>query len=78
MQCRVNGVVINDTPKFCICNPDDLAHAIKVDDPMDLDAMLHIPLLLHGVISCFNVRCPSTDKFEDEDIPKIVMTYKFP
>ena len=23
MQCRVNGVVINDTPKFCIRNPDN-------------------------------------------------------
>ena len=40
--------------------------------------MLHIPLLLHDVISCFNVCCPSTDKFEDEDIPKIIMTYKSP
>jgi hypothetical protein len=22
MQCRVNGVVINDTPKMCVPNPD--------------------------------------------------------
>ncbi len=78
MQCRVNGVVINDTPKFCIRNPDDLAHAIEVNDPMDPDATLHILLLLRGVISCFNVRCPSTEEFEDEDIPKIVMMYKSP
>ena len=78
MQCHVNGVVINDTPKFCVHNPDDLAHAIEVDDSMDPDATLYIPLLLRGVISCFNVRCPSTDKFEDEDIPKIVMMYQFP
>ncbi len=78
MQRRINGVVINDTPKFCVHNPDNLAHAIKVDDSMDPVATLHIPLLLRGVISCFNVHCPSTDEFEDEDIPKIIMTYKFP
>jgi hypothetical protein len=78
MQCCVNGVVINDTPKFCIRNPDNLVHAIKVNDPMDPDATLLISLLLRGVISCFNVCCPSTDNFEDEDIPKIVMTYEFP
>jgi len=28
MQCRVNGVVINDTPKMCVPNPDDSTHSI--------------------------------------------------
>jgi hypothetical protein len=28
MQCGVNGVVINDTPKMCIPNPDDSTHFI--------------------------------------------------
>jgi hypothetical protein len=76
MQCHVNGVVINNTPKICNPNPDSLVHAIEVNDPLDLDAKLHVPLLLHGV-SCFNVNvcCPSTDKLEDEDIPKINMMY---
>ena len=77
MQCRVNGVV-NDTPKFCVRNPDDLVHAIEVNDPIDPDATLHIPLLLCSVISCFNARCSNRDKFEDEDIPKIKMTYESP
>jgi hypothetical protein len=35
MQCRVNGVVINDTPKMCIPNPDDSMHSIKFTDPLD-------------------------------------------
>jgi hypothetical protein len=74
----LNDVVINDTPKICTPNPDDLAHSIEVDDPMDMDVKLHIPLLLRGVTSCFNVRCPSTDEYEDGDIPKIEMTYEFP
>jgi hypothetical protein len=33
MQCRVNGVVINDTPKMCVPNPDDSTHSIKVTHP---------------------------------------------
>lgn len=78
MQCCINGVVINDTPKFCVRNPDDLVHAIEFDDPIDPDATLHILLLLCSAISCFNVRCPNRDKFEDEDIPKINMMYKSP
>jgi hypothetical protein len=28
MQCRVNGVVINDMPKMCAPNPDDSTHSI--------------------------------------------------
>ena len=35
MQCRVNGVVINNTPKMCIPNPDDSTHSIEVADPLD-------------------------------------------
>ena len=45
MQCYVNGVVINNMPKMCVHNPDDSMHSIEVADPLDLDAMLHIPLI---------------------------------
>jgi hypothetical protein len=78
MQCLVNDIVINNIPKICLRNPDDLARSIQVDDPMDPDAKLHIPLLLRGVTSCFNVRCPNAAEFEDDEIPKINMTYKSP
>jgi hypothetical protein len=78
MQCRVNDVIINDVPKICLRNPDDLAHSIQVDDPMNPDVKLHIPLLLCGVTSCFNVRCPSAAEFENDDIPKVKMTYESP
>jgi hypothetical protein len=59
-------------------SPRPLAHSIQVNDLMDLDVKHHIPLLLREVTSCFNVRCPSCAKFEDDDIPKIEMTYKSP
>jgi hypothetical protein len=78
MQCRVNGVVINDTPKMCAPNPDDSTHSIEVADPLGQDATLHITLILRGVASCFCVRKPSTVEFEDEDIPKLNMTYESP
>ena len=78
MQCRVNGVVINDTPKMCVPNPDDSTHSIKVTNPLDPVATLHIPFILRGVTSCFCVRKPSTAKFADDDIPKLDMTYKSP
>jgi hypothetical protein len=74
----VNGVVINDTPKMCVPNPDDSTHSIEVADPLDPDATLNIPLILKGVTSCFGVRRPTTVEFEDEDNPKLNMTYESP
>ena len=78
MQCCLNGVVINDTPKMCVPNPDDSTHSIEVADPLDPDATLNIPLILKGVTSCFGVQRPTTVKFEDDDIPKLEMTYESP
>jgi len=78
MQCRMNGVVINVTPKMCVPNPDDSTHFIEVTDPLDPDATLHIPMMLRGVTSCFCVRKPSTAEFADDDIPKLDMTYESP
>ena len=60
MQCRVKGVVINDTPKMCIPNPDNSTHSIEVADPLDQDATLHISLILKGVTSCFCAQRPTT------------------
>ena len=65
MQCRVNGVVINNTPKICICNPDDLSHSIGAENLMNPDVKLHIPLLLRGITSCFNVCCLNIDEYEN-------------
>jgi hypothetical protein len=78
MQRRVNGVVINNTPKMCILNPDNSTHSIEVADPLDPDTMLHILLILREVTSCFCVRKPSTAEFEGNDIPKLNMTYESP
>ena len=34
MQCRLNGVEINDTPKIFVKHPTERSHAIVVDDPV--------------------------------------------
>jgi hypothetical protein len=34
----MNGVVINDTPKMCIPNPDDSTHSIEVTDNYAISA----------------------------------------
>ncbi len=78
MQCRVIGVVINDTPKMCIPNPDDSTHSINVTDPLDQDTTLHIPLILKGVTRCFCIRRSTTVEFDDKDTPKLDMTSKSP
>ncbi len=41
------------------------------------NCMLYL-LILKGVTSCFCVRRPTTIEFEDEDIPKLDMTYESP
>ena len=51
MQCRVNGVEINDTPKIFVKHPTERSHAIVVKDPVAPDNKLVIPLQLDGVMS---------------------------
>ncbi len=33
MQCRVNDVVVDDTPKFLVSDPTDSTHALTIKDP---------------------------------------------
>jgi hypothetical protein len=64
MQCRVNGVEINDTPKIFVKHPTERSHAIVVEDPVASDNKLVIPLELDGVTSVFTVRTPSRQEYE--------------
>lgn len=79
MQCRVAGVTIHDCPKIFVTNPTDQSHAIVIDaDPYTPEDKLIIPLQLQGVSSVFPVRTPSRAEFDDDDIPRIVMTAEAP
>jgi hypothetical protein len=33
MQCQVNGVTVNDTPKYLVSDPTDHMHALILKDP---------------------------------------------
>ena len=79
MQCRAAGVTIHDCPKIFVTNHTIESHAIVIDaDPDTPDEKLIIPLQLQGVTSVFPVRTPSWAEFDDEDIPRIVMTTDTP
>ena len=45
MQMRVNGVSVNDTPKFLVDSPDETTHAIQVEDDGDT---ITVPLALQA------------------------------
>jgi len=53
MQCRMNGLEINEIPKFLTGNPTDKTHSIMCTDPCDTVPPLTIPLQLQGVMSYF-------------------------
>ena len=46
MQCHVNGVLINEVPKFLAPIPSETMHAIKIKSPIDATHPLIIPLKL--------------------------------
>ena len=46
MQIRIQGVKINEIPEFLCTEPDDEAHAIVAEDPLDSNEKLTIPLSL--------------------------------
>ena len=47
----MTGVRINELPKFLAGDPDEKMHAIIVDDPLNPNEPLVIPLALKGVMS---------------------------
>ena len=69
---------INDIPKHLCTDPDDETHAIVAEDPLYSDEKLIITLSLKGVTSYLPVRKPSTEEYEDESIPHIIMIGKEP
>jgi hypothetical protein len=73
-QCRVNDVIIHDTPKFLTQNPTVASHAITVPDPDKPGQLLHLPLALDGVTSYLPVRKPTADEFRSGNFARIELT----
>ena len=78
MQCHLNGVQINEVPKFLVETPSETTHAIELVDPFDTSHLLIILLQLRSVTSYFDVFSPSIADYENEDIPKIHLTAEEP
>jgi hypothetical protein len=75
VQMRLNGVVVNKTPKFQCTNPTNLSHTITVKGENINDEMI-IPLDLRGVVSCFTTRNPTQEEFDTCD--RYESTYESP
>ena len=74
MQCRVNDVIVGETPKFMVANPTDETHALTIPDDDDPTRAIHLPLALRGVISLLNVRKPTPDEWNSDDITRYHLT----
>ena len=74
MQCRVNDVTVDETPKFLALDPTETTHALTLTDPDDPLQTVTLPLSLRGVISFLNVRTPTVDQFHDQTIPRLHLT----
>jgi hypothetical protein len=60
MQCRVNDVIVNETPKFLAQDLTEHTHALTIQDPHDPVQTVILPLALQGVTSLLNVLMSGT------------------
>ena len=77
MQCRLNGVTVNDVPKFLLKDPTVNDHAVVIPSDIDESSLL-IPLMLQGVTSYFPVRAATLSEYESDVIPKFHLTAEAP
>ena len=78
IQSRMTGVRINELHKFLAEDPYEKMHTIIVDDQLNPNEPLIIPLAFKGVPSYFSYRNPKASEYEDEYIPQIDMTSEAP
>jgi hypothetical protein len=74
MQCRVNDVTVDETPKFLARDPTDHTHALIVNDPHNPAQTVILPLALRGVTSLINVRAPTLDEWNSDAFTRLSLT----
>lgn len=72
MQCRVNDVRVNDTPKFLTDNPTEETHAIVAHDEYNDKVVL--PFMLKGVTSYLPVRSLTQEEFDRNEAVRVHLT----
>ena len=78
MHSWMSGVRINDISKPLAEDTDENTHFIIVDDPLNPNEPLIIPLVLKEVTSYLSSRKPKKSEYGDNLIPHIDMTSKAP
>ena len=74
MQCRVNGVEINEKPRFMCDSPTPDSHCILAPDPEYPERKLRIPLFLSGVTSYTPVFKVTEEDYKSGAIPRVELT----
>ena len=74
MQCRVNDVVVDDTPKFLASDPTDNTHALTIKDPDWPAQTVILRLALRGVTSLLNVRGVTLDEWTSDAFKRLHLT----
>ena len=74
MQCRVNDVTVDNTPKFLACNPTDKTHALTLEDPNHPAQTVTLPLALQEVTLLLNVRAPTLDEWNSDAFTRLSLT----
>jgi hypothetical protein len=74
MQCRVNDVTVNDTPKFLARDPTDKLHALTLEDPDHPTKTVILPLALRGMTLLLNVRAPTLDQWNIDAFRRLHLT----
>jgi hypothetical protein len=74
MQCRVNDVVVDDTPKFLASDPTGNMHALTIRDPDWPAQTVILRLALGGVTSLLNVRGITLDEWNSDAFKQLHLT----
>jgi hypothetical protein len=74
MQCRVNDVTVDETPKFLASQPTDQTHALTLTDPENPPQTISLPFMICGVTSFLNVRNITSDEYHSGEYTRIALT----
>ena len=74
MQCRVNDVIVNDTPKFVTSDPTDHTHALTIIDPHQPTELAILPLALSSVTLLHDVRGMILDEWNSDTFKRLHLT----
>ena len=78
MLCWINGVEINEVPRFITQDPTTLTHSIRIADPTDPVRPFTIPLQLEEVVSYFEFSLPTSAEFKDPEIRHLELMAESP